>query len=61
MKKTYTCITINGKKIYLHRHLMQIKLRRELETFEHVYHLNGDSKDNRIENLVLIVKNHNKR
>ena len=47
---------INGKKDRIHRHIMQEYLGRELEPNEHVYHLNGDSGDNRIENLVVIKK-----
>jgi hypothetical protein len=35
---------------------MEDHLKRELEPHEHVYHLNGDSKDNRIENLIIITK-----
>ncbi len=35
---------------------MEEKLGRVLESNEHVYHLNGDSEDNSIENLVVITK-----
>lgn len=52
----YSYKTINGKKKRLHRHVMEEFLRRELDPSEHVYHLNGDSMDNRIENLVIISK-----
>jgi len=48
--------TINGKKKRVHRIVMEEYLGRELGPNEHVYHLNGDPKDNNIENLVLIVK-----
>ena len=35
---------------------MEEHLGRLLENCEHVYHLNGDPKDNRIENLIIIKK-----
>lgn len=53
---TYSHKTINGKKQRMHRHIMEEHLGRPLEPAEHVYHLNGDSKDNRIENLTVITK-----
>lgn len=53
---SYPRITINGRKDYVHRHVMEKHIGRRLETHEHVYRLNNDIKDNRIENLVLITK-----
>ena len=47
---------VKGKKAAVHRHVMEEYLGRPLEPHEHVYHLNGDGFDNRIENLVLIPK-----
>ncbi len=35
---------------------MEEYLGRELASNEHVYHVNGNSMDNRIENLILITK-----
>jgi hypothetical protein len=52
--------TVNGVKKTVHRHVMEESLGRELEPDEHVYHINGDSRDNRLENLVLIKKTYNK-
>lgn len=48
--------TINGVKKRLHRHVMEEHLGRNLELDEHVYHINGNSTDNRIENLIVIKK-----
>lgn len=48
--------TINGVKKRLHRHVMEEFLGRPLTSNEHVYHINGDPKDNRIENLIMITK-----
>jgi hypothetical protein len=55
-KNKYPHKTINGVKKRLHRHLMEEHLGRMLEPNEHVYHLNGDSLDNAIENLIVIKK-----
>lgn len=49
--------TINGVKKTLHRHVMEEHLGRELESFEHVYHKDGNSTNNDIENLIVITKN----
>lgn len=56
-QNVYPYKTINGIKKRVHRHLMEAYLGRLLESNEHVYHLNGNSKDNRIENLIVIKKN----
>jgi hypothetical protein len=40
---------------------MEKSLGRPLADNEHVYHLNSDPLDNRIENLVVIVRNKNKQ
>ena len=55
-KNPYTHKTVNGIKKTVHRHVMEEHLGRPLEPTEHVYHVNGDSKDNRLENLIIIVK-----
>lgn len=43
-----------GKFVYEHRWLMEQKIGRKLEKNEHVHHINGDPKDNRIENLEIL-------
>ncbi len=52
----YAYKVINGLKKRIHRHVMEEHLGRELGCNEHVYHLDGDPKNNQISNLVIIVK-----
>jgi hypothetical protein len=60
-EKKYKRITVEGKRTLEHRHKMEIKLSRKLERWEHVHHINGDSLDNRIENLFLMdIRKHAK-
>lgn len=53
-RNRYIYRTINGIKKRLHRHIMEEYLGRSLEKNEHVYHLDGDSKNNEIDNLIVI-------
>ncbi len=57
----YTHKTIRGKKQPLHRHIMEDHLGRELESNEHVYHLDGDPSNNKLENLAVITKKYRKK
>jgi len=56
-KNFYHHKRVNGIKKTVHRHVMEEYLGRLLEPHEHVYHINGNSRDNRIDNLIIIKKN----
>ncbi len=49
----YKGIKVKGKKIDEHRHIMQEHLGRKLGRYEVIHHINGNTRDNRIENLEL--------
>jgi endogenous inhibitor of DNA gyrase (YacG/DUF329 family) len=52
--RRYVLLIRNGKCITEHRWFMQEHLGRKLTRSEHVHHLNGNPRDNRIENLTII-------
>lgn len=54
-KDGYVRISVNGKRKYLHRILMEQKIGRELNSNEHVHHKDLDNQNNHIDNLELII------
>lgn len=50
-RRKYKRVKIENRWIYEHRHIIQQHLGRKLERWEHVHHINGNSLDNRLENL----------
>jgi len=53
-KDGYRLITINGKRVFEHRYIMEQFLNRKLTFNETIHHKNYNREDNRIENLELI-------
>lgn len=52
----YILVTNDGKQQYEHRVVVEKYLGRKLRRDEEVHHINEDKKDNRIENLQVLLK-----
>lgn len=57
----YKTIVVNGKRVREHRWIMEQHIGRKLEKWEHVHHINDDSSDNRLENLVVLSNSEHSR
>jgi hypothetical protein len=51
----------DGRRIMIHRYLMEVHLGRRLERKEEVDHINGNRRDNRLENLRVLSKSNHSR
>lgn len=60
-KTPYSTMRDNGKHKSVHRVVMERYLKRPLKTNETVHHINGDKRDNSIENLAVLSSSEHSR
>jgi len=53
----YVLIRIDKKYVYKHRYVMENHLKRPLARKEIIHHIDGNKKNNEVENLKLLIKN----
>lgn len=59
--KNYAMGNVDGRNVYMHRYIMENVLGRSLESHEEIDHINGNSIDNRLENLRICNHSENTR
>jgi hypothetical protein len=52
--KKYKTILVDGKQVREHRWIMEQHLGRQLESWEHVHHKDGNHLNNALENLEVL-------
>jgi len=57
----YIVLNTYRGKVYKHRVILENKLGRDLDTNEHIHHIDGDRSNNSIENLELMTKENHLR
>ncbi len=59
--RRYKTVKVNGRAVYEHRYVMESHLGRPLSFADKVHHINGDTLDNRIENLQVTTQREHSR
>lgn len=53
--------TLDGRRIRTHRYVMEQHLARPLESWEHVHHIDGNTYNNQINNLVILTNSEHQK
>lgn len=61
MASRYKKVWINGKSMDEHRLIAERRAGRKLVRFEFVHHMNGDPRDNRLDNLGIVTAEEHQR
>ena len=57
----YKAMRVNGVKVDVHRFLIEHRLCRNLESYEVVHHIDGNKKNNSIDNLCVMTRSEHTR
>jgi len=55
LSNDYEVIQVDGKRMLLHRYIMELHLGRKLQTKEIVHHINGNKLSNGLSNLEVLT------